>query len=120
MTFIQAIVAGIVQGITEFLPISSSGHLIIMREFFGIEMESLSFDVALHIATLVAVVWVLGKLGSYFRSVVCRAIVDDEHFNIFVGLVERALDSLSQILFFVISCNYDTDFRHEIGFLLFA
>ena len=61
MTFIQAIVAGIVQGITEFLPISSSGHLIIMREFFGIEMESLSFDVALHIATLVAVVWVLRK-----------------------------------------------------------
>jgi len=61
MTIPQAIIAGIIQGITEFLPISSSGHLIIVREFFGIEMESLSFDVAVHIATLIAVIWVMRK-----------------------------------------------------------
>ncbi len=61
MTIPQAIIAGIVQGITEFIPISSSGHLIIVRELFGIEMESLSFDVAVHIATLAAVVWVMRR-----------------------------------------------------------
>jgi len=59
MTILQAIISGVVQGIAEFLPISSSGHLIIVRELFGIEIESLSFDVAVHVATLIAVVWVM-------------------------------------------------------------
>jgi undecaprenyl-diphosphatase len=53
---LRAIVLGVVQGLTEFLPISSSGHLIIVRELFGWEFtDDLTFDVSLHIGTTVAV-----------------------------------------------------------------
>lgn len=58
LEFIQAVVLGIVQGVTEFLPVSSSGHLLLGQYFLGLDQErfGLSFDVALHLGTLVAVV----------------------------------------------------------------
>jgi undecaprenyl-diphosphatase len=59
MTVVQAIILGLVQGITEFLPISSSGFLILIPEFFGWEVQSLAFDAFLHLATLSAVVCAL-------------------------------------------------------------
>jgi undecaprenyl-diphosphatase len=55
MTAIQALILGIVQGITEFFPISSSGHLILIPYIFGWELQDLKFDVALHLGTALAV-----------------------------------------------------------------
>lgn len=55
MSFLEAIILGITQGLTEFLPISSSGHLIIVPWLFGWESPGLAFDAALHLGTLVAV-----------------------------------------------------------------
>ena len=56
MTLLQAIVYGVVQGLGEFLPISSSAHLVLVPWFFGWTDPGLTFDVALHVGTLVAVV----------------------------------------------------------------
>ncbi len=57
MSYLQAIILGLVQGITEFLPVSSSGHLAILQSFFGLESTEnhLLFDVLLHLGTLGAV-----------------------------------------------------------------
>ena len=57
MTLFQALVLGLVQGLGEFLPISSSGHLIVVPWMLGWPVQSLSFDVALHLGTLAAVVY---------------------------------------------------------------
>ncbi len=58
LELLQAIILGIVQGLTEFLPVSSSGHLLLGQYFLGLDQDrfGLSFDVALHLGTLVAVV----------------------------------------------------------------
>lgn len=61
MDFFQAVVLAVVQGIVEFLPISSSAHLILVPELFGWADQGLAFDVAVHIGTLVAVVVFLRK-----------------------------------------------------------
>lgn len=52
MSGIEAIILGIVQGLTEFLPVSSSGHLTIAKEIFGIQTSNLSFEVVVHAATV--------------------------------------------------------------------
>ena len=61
MTVFQAVILGLVQGLAEFLPISSSAHLVLTPWVFGWSDPGLSFDVALHVGTLVAVLW-------YFRA----------------------------------------------------
>lgn len=60
MSFLEALVLGLVQGLTEFLPISSSGHLVIVPDLLGWDQPSTAFDLILHVGTLVAVV-------TYFR-----------------------------------------------------
>ncbi len=60
MDTLQAILLGIVQGITEFLPVSSSGHLQIAKEILGVQLdENLTFDVALHAATVLSTIVIL-------------------------------------------------------------
>lgn len=55
MTIIQAVILGAVQGITEFLPISSSGHLILIPKILSWTESGLAFDLALHLGTLIAI-----------------------------------------------------------------
>ena len=56
MNIIQGIIIGIVQGLTEFLPVSSSAHLVFIQKILGVE-SSLAFDTFLHLGTLIAVLW---------------------------------------------------------------
>lgn len=62
MTIFEAIIQGVIQGATEFLPVSSSGHLSISQHMFGIELPGILFDVMLHLGTLIAVVFVYREL----------------------------------------------------------
>ena len=70
MDVLNAAILGVVQGLTEFLPVSSSGHLILARAFFGWDPGrfGLAFDVACHVGTMLAVV-------AFFRADVARLIV---------------------------------------------
>ncbi|MDE0300975.1 MAG: undecaprenyl-diphosphate phosphatase [Candidatus Poribacteria bacterium] len=56
MTILEAVILGILQGVTEFLPVSSSGHLALMQHFLGLREPQLFFDVMLHLGTLGAVI----------------------------------------------------------------
>ena len=72
MTVIKAILLGIIQGLTEFLPVSSSGHLFLAQKILGLKDPELAFDILLHLGTLLAVLFFLrreiaGVLASFFR-----------------------------------------------------
>jgi len=89
MSILHAIVLGIVQGLTEFLPISSSGHLVLVPEllrwndFGGDDSLNKAFDVALHLGTLVGAVWyfrrdLAGYLLAAGRSIGRRSLADQQ------------------------------------------
>lgn len=89
MSFVQAIFLGIIQGLTEFLPVSSSGHLILFPRFFGLLDQGMAFDVVLHLGTLVAVVvYFRKKLWNILKAVIAKptesveAIPGDRHESI--------------------------------------
>lgn len=68
MTIVQAIILGAVQGITEFFPISSSGHLVVLQSLFGLK-EQLVFDIFLHLGTTAAIL-------IYFRKEIIALLTD--------------------------------------------
>jgi undecaprenyl-diphosphatase len=85
MQLIQSIILGIVQGLTEFIPVSSSAHLVIVPWLLGWDdplFRSLGFDVALHMGTLVALIAFFRKdwvtlIGAWFKSIGQLGVGDD-------------------------------------------
>ena len=69
MDYLQIILLGIVQGLTEFLPVSSSGHLILVPSLFNFKDQGLAMDAILHLGTLLAIV-------MYFRTDLARGAED--------------------------------------------
>lgn len=67
MTLLQSVFLGLIQGLTEFLPVSSSGHLSIMKQIFNMDTGGMFFDILLHIGTLLAVFVVYYK--DIFRMI---------------------------------------------------
>ncbi|HWE23958.1 MAG TPA: undecaprenyl-diphosphatase UppP [Myxococcales bacterium] len=96
MPIAQAIVLGVVQGLAEFLPISSSAHLILVPWLFGWDDPGLAFDVALHWGTLVAVLVVFWRdwirlIRAGAQSILDRRIGDDPDRRLFWALVVSSI-----------------------------
>ncbi len=110
MTILQAIILGIVQGLTEFLPISSSGHLLLVPWLFNwhflLENPELNktFDVALHLGTFVAVVlyfWreIVRLVGAWVRSISRRSLAEPESRLAWLLIVSTIPAALVGVLF---------------------
>ncbi|RLE24369.1 MAG: UDP-diphosphatase [Acidobacteria bacterium] len=97
MTLIQALVLAFVQGMTEFLPVSSSGHLALFGRLFGMKAPDINFDVVLHMATLLAVL-------IYYRKQLIDLTVSLFLRKRGVGFAESPL----RFLFFVILTSIPT------------
>ncbi len=117
MDILSAIILGCVQGITEFLPVSSTGHLVLMHEVLGIEdANSLAFDALLHLATagavivyyfdeiLILVQTVLRKLG--------RLPVNEKDLTIVKAIAAATVPAV--ILGLLLESYMETVFRHPI------
>ena len=111
MNYFEAIVLGFIQGATEFLPISSSGHLIILRKIFNITEYSLLLEVALHIGTLISILIFWHK--DYLSEL--KKIKEGEFSKIkkvFIGCIPAALvgfflkENIKNIFYDINSLNY--------------
>lgn len=84
MNIFQAIILGVIQGLTEFLPVSSSGHLVLFQHIFGLMEAELLFDISVHLGTLVAVfIFFRQDIYSMFVSIVryCRQALKTGSFS---------------------------------------
>jgi undecaprenyl-diphosphatase len=90
MDTVTGFLLGIIQGLTEFLPISSFGHLVLFQNLFGLTEPVLLFDTSLHLGTLVAVC-------VYFRSDLKQMIL--ETFKFIIGLIQgrRSWKGISEV-----------------------
>ena len=82
MSILEAIILGALQGLTEFLPVSSSGHLQLAKELLGVELTSnLTFDVLLHMATVLSTVVVLwGEIWWLIKGLFRRGMNDEKSY----------------------------------------
>lgn len=96
MTILQAVVLGIIQGLTEFLPVSSSGHLVLFSQLFNVEEPSLLFEVIVHVGTLLAVLAVFRQevaalVAAYWKLLTkptkFRQLMQDQDCRLAVALV---------------------------------
>lgn len=92
MNLFQSIILGIIQGVTEFIPVSSSGHLVLVREFLGWEDAGLGFDIMLHFGTFLAVVFYFRKTWFKLFSSLVQKRSGGRH--LFFGLVIATLPAV--------------------------
>ncbi len=95
MSIIEAIILGIVQGITEFLPVSSSGHLQIVKALMGVEIaENITFDLALHAGTVCSTILVLwSEIAKIFKGFFTRTFNDEKAYviKIIISMIPVAI-----------------------------
>lgn len=107
MSLIEALILGIVQGLAEFIPVSSSGHLLLGQKMFGVEEAGLSFDVALHLGTLFALII------FFYKDIAKLVSGAREHSNERRLVILLAIATLPAAVFgILIEDTADTTFRN--------
>ena len=97
----EIIILSLIQGITEFLPVSSSSHLIIFSEYINFESKSLSIDISLHIGSFLAVI-------TYFNNEIRNFIINKDLFlKIFISSIPVMI-----VGFFLVKTNLITELRN--------
>lgn len=81
MSLIESILLGALQGVTEFIPVSSSGHLLLLKELFGLREIGLLFDILLHIATLLVTVIVFRQRIWIIIQALIHWVFDRSHYS---------------------------------------
>lgn len=114
MTYLGAIVLGLVEGATEFIPVSSSGHLIIARRFLGIDSGGLSFDAILQLATTLAILiyfWKdIGGLIITFKKIIFKEVVEQKEKILFYAVLFGTIPAV--IFGLLLEKDMDTIFRN--------
>ena len=91
MDWLQALILGILQGLTEYLPVSSSGHLAIGQQLFGLQGEdNLAFTVLVHVATVLSTIVILWSEIDWLVKGVCKFKMNDEmryFINILISMI---------------------------------
>ncbi|MEN1970327.1 undecaprenyl-diphosphate phosphatase [Lentibacillus sp. N15] len=112
---VKYIVLGVFQGITEPIPISSSGHLVILRELFGIEIKGLSFEIIVNFGSLIAVLIIYRHdiyrlVSHFFRYLISKDLSakSDFQFVLFLGLATIPTGVLGLLLEDYISSTLST------------
>lgn len=96
MTITKALLLGLIQGLTEFLPVSSSGHLVITQHLLGINQPPIMFDVFVHTGTLIAIILIFQKEIRAINKSFFKAILIGSIPTAIIGLI---LNNISEILF---------------------
>lgn len=103
MNYFESFILGIVQGLTEFLPISSSGHLVIVQHLFGIVTDNIAFEVAVHAGTLLSVVavyyadlWqmIVSFFSGIFRLHRVQPFRNDAYFRLSVYVIVATIPAV--------------------------
>jgi len=107
----QAIVLGVVQGISEFLPISSSGHLVVLQVVFGMSLPGITFDIFLHLGSLLAVFVVFWKdiwnlIRNPFQKMTVMLIIGTIPVVILGFLLRAHVEGLQNGLFLAIAFTF--------------
>jgi len=133
MELYQGIILGIIQGLTEFLPVSSSGHLVLGQIFFGITQSQLVFDISVHMGTLLAVLVVYASdikamlvsvANFFFKAFFLKPVVslfkEDENLQmaglILIGSIPTAVIGLCLKQFESFDRGLSGDCRHPWDF----
>ncbi len=116
MTYLDAVVLGIIQGLTEFLPVSSSGHLVLTQAVLGVKQPGVSFELIAHLGTLLAVVvYFRGKLIRLVKSVFTPDLIVERRWVVYL-IIGTVPAGLAGVLF---SDFFETMFSDPIATSIF-
>ncbi len=116
MTIIESLILGVTQGISEFLPVSSSGHLVIIEKLMGLKIDEMkSFDVSLHMATLLAIliyfrIEVWGMIMAFFKFFTGKLDKNDQYARLIPLLIVGTIPAV--LLGFLAGDYLDAKFRN--------